>query len=209
MSLSAKLTSLIFVCMLFSACGGGSGTNFDSSPATPPDSQAVQPTPEATPAPGNTTPTPDEPSVNNPNPVTPTPAPDNNTPPVVVDPTVPPGVTTPTPDTPTPDTPTPDTPTPDTPAPTPGAEQTSANLSWSIPDQRENGDPLELSEIGGYEIMYRKTSDVVFETVVIDDQSVSDYVLENLDEGQYEFLIAVFDTAGLYSDFSDPSLVDL
>lgn len=57
--------------------------------------------------------------------------------------------------------------------------------------------------------MYRKTSDLLFETVIIEDQSVSDYVLENLDAGQYEFLIAVFDTEGLYSDFSDPSMVEL
>lgn len=196
MSLSAKLTSLVFVCILFSACGGGSSTNFDSSPANPPDGQATQPTPEPTLAP-EPTPTPNEPPTNNPDPVTPTPTPGTNTP------TPPPVVTTPIP------TSTP-TPTPGvTPTPTPVAQKTSASVSWNIPDQRENGDPLELSEIGGYEIMYRKTSDLLFETVIIEDQSISDYVLENLDEGQYEFLIAVFDTEGLYSDFSDPSLVDL
>lgn len=82
-------------------------------------------------------------------------------------------------------------------------------MSWNIPLQRVNGESLDLSEIGGYEIMYRNTGDLLFESVIVSDSTVSNYLLENLESGQYEFLIAVFDTDGLYSDFSDPAIVNL
>jgi len=74
------------------------------------------------------------------------------------------------------------------------------NLAWRTPDQRENGAYLELDEIGGYEIRYREQGQSSFDTVVIENAYVTDYELD-LDEGDYEFSIAVFDVNGLYSRF--------
>lgn len=85
----------------------------------------------------------------------------------------------------------------------------SAVISWRIPTQRENGESLRLGDIGGYEIVYRKEGEVLFDTVIIRDQSISQYVLRDLEAGRYEILIAVFDTKDLYSEFSAPTFVNL
>jgi hypothetical protein len=58
----------------------------------------------------------------------------------------------------------------------------SVSLYWDVPNQRENGEYLDITEIGGYEVRYKL-------------------------KGDYEFQIATFDTNGLYSGFVgiDPS----
>lgn len=81
-----------------------------------------------------------------------------------------------------------------------------ATISWDIPTQRENGQDLMLSEIGGYEILYRPTLSEVYESIVVEDQTQTEIVLNNLPSGEYEFVIAAFDNDGLYSDFSDPTI---
>ena len=73
-------------------------------------------------------------------------------------------------------------------------------LDWYIPNERENGDYLELDEIGGYEIKYKKTGDSKFTVVQINDGSVDRYNLGNL-SGSYEFYIATFDADGIFSEF--------
>ncbi len=101
--------------------------------------------------------------------------------------------------------PTPIAPQPE-PEPTPPrpSEKVSALIRWTIPSFRINGDDLLLSEIGGYEIIYRRTTAMEYSTVVINDQNLSDWLIENLAPGEYEFLIAAFDTDKLYSTFSNP-----
>ncbi len=73
-------------------------------------------------------------------------------------------------------------------------------LDWYIPNERENGDYLELDEIGGYEIKYKKAGDSKFTVVQINDGSVDRYSLGNL-SGNYEFYIATFDTDGIFSEY--------
>lgn len=73
-------------------------------------------------------------------------------------------------------------------------------IEWYIPTERENGDYLELYEIGGYEIRYKLTSTEDYQSVVIDDGTVDHYDLGEL-SGDYEFQIATFDVNGLYSEF--------
>ncbi len=80
----------------------------------------------------------------------------------------------------------------------------STTLNWIIPTQRENGSALDVSEIDGYEILYKKVGDEINYSLLIDDASVSTYVLEDLAAGEYEFKIASYDTDGVYSDFSSP-----
>lgn len=132
-----------------------------------------------------------------------------------------PPVVTPTPTLPAPTTPTP-TPTPPpvvTPIPTPTptpivtpppvSTTMSAVISWRIPTQRENGESLRLGDIGGYEIVYRQEGELLFDTIIISDPSMSQYVLRNLEPGRYEILIAVFDSEDLYSEFSAPTFINL
>lgn len=74
------------------------------------------------------------------------------------------------------------------------------SLSWTAPEQRENGDELDITELGGYELRYRPADGGPFETVIIDDPWTMEYYIEWL-EGTYEFQIAAFDDSGLYSEF--------
>jgi uncharacterized protein CbrC (UPF0167 family) len=72
-------------------------------------------------------------------------------------------------------------------------------LRWSLPNARENGEYLELDEIGGFEVRYKKTSDSVYTSKLIQDNRTTSINL-NL-TGAYQFEIAAYDTNGLYSVF--------
>ncbi|MGS2724267.1 fibronectin type III domain-containing protein [Porticoccus sp. GXU_MW_L64] len=98
--------------------------------------------------------------------------------------------------------PTPD-PDPD-PAPNPQPATFSATLSWNIPSNRENGDSLELYEIGGYEIQYKLASDSQYTSVLVNDETRDNYEITGLSAGTYEFRIATFDIDNVYSQFSSP-----
>lgn len=86
-------------------------------------------------------------------------------------------------------------------APTPDTATESVALSWSIPDLRENGDVLEAYEIAGYEILYTKVGEELFTSDIVNDAQQSSYSVDSLSAGDYEFMLAVFDTEGLYSSY--------
>ncbi len=73
-------------------------------------------------------------------------------------------------------------------------------LSWSHPTQRENGQYLELHEIGGYEIRYRENSLDNFTSIQLPGSNTTQYSLGSI-PSNYDFQIAVYDTQGLYSDY--------
>lgn len=81
-----------------------------------------------------------------------------------------------------------------------GAVGGGVTLDWYIPTERENGDYLELDEIRGYEIKYKKAGDSKFTFVLVNDGNVDRYSFGNL-SGNYEFYIATIDTDGIYSDY--------
>lgn len=81
-------------------------------------------------------------------------------------------------------------------------------IEWFIPTERENGDYLELAEIGGYEIRYKLLSATQYTSVKVSDGGADQYDLGYL-AGDYEFEIATFDTNGLYSDFVAINPADL
>ncbi|MEJ2044917.1 MAG: fibronectin type III domain-containing protein, partial [Reinekea sp.] len=57
-------------------------------------------------------------------------------------------------------------------------------------------------EIGGYEVRYKKTADTQYTTVMINDNSVEQYVIDELENADsYSFEVAAFDTDGVYSQF--------
>lgn len=213
-----QLTACALICSSLIACGGGAGgesggnaliptggTQPDTSPSlepttTPQPTAAPIVTPTLTPTAvptGGAQPTPIPTIAPT---IAPTPAP---TPVPTTEPTLVP-TAEPTP------VPTPAPTVKPTPAPTPvPQEKVSAVVEWDIPRTRENGDDLLLSEIGGYEIIYRNTQEIAYITVVISDQNLDEYLIENLNPGEYEVMIAAFDTDGLYSDYSDPALATI
>ncbi len=79
------------------------------------------------------------------------------------------------------------------------SSQKSAKLTWTHPNQRENGQYLELDEIGGYEIRYRKSTDNRYTYILINSNKVTEYT--HADANDTEFEIAVFDNNGVYSRF--------
>ena len=74
-------------------------------------------------------------------------------------------------------------------------------IYWNPPNERENGDPLDITEIGGYELRYKRKSDVEYTRITINDGYADAYYFDYL-QGEYEFQIAAFDTSGLYSTFA-------
>ncbi len=88
--------------------------------------------------------------------------------------------------------------------PPPGGGDTEiegpVTLSWTPPVQRENGDELDITELGGYELRYRLETEQKYISVIIEDPWTTDYYIEWL-EGRHEFQIAAFDNTGLYSEF--------
>lgn len=74
------------------------------------------------------------------------------------------------------------------------------NLNWTPPVARENGNVLDITEVGGYELRYRKVADNAYTYVTINDAWTNTYNFAWL-EGAYVFQIAAFDKNGLYSNF--------
>lgn len=80
-------------------------------------------------------------------------------------------------------------------------ESGSVMLYWSAPQQRSNGDPMTISDIGGYEIRYRNSKTPYFKTILIRDADIDQYRLNNIVLDNLVIEVAVFDTNGIYSDF--------
>ncbi len=78
----------------------------------------------------------------------------------------------------------------------------SVQLYWSVPTQRENGDYLDITEIGGYELRYKLKDDTEYTSVKIEDGFTDAYYFDHL-QGEYQFQIATYDKEGLYSAFVD------
>ncbi len=75
-----------------------------------------------------------------------------------------------------------------------------ATIEWRQPAARENGSYLELSEIGGYQIRYKAPTATTFNYITIEGNATTNYVFDKSIIG-LKFEIAVYDSAGLYSDF--------
>ncbi len=75
-------------------------------------------------------------------------------------------------------------------------------MSWAVPVLRENGDYLDITELGGYELRYRLATDADFTYVTINDPWIN-YSNFQWMEGNYVFQIAAFDKNGVYSTFVD------
>ncbi len=75
-------------------------------------------------------------------------------------------------------------------------------ISWTAPNKRENGDYLDITDVGGYEIRYKNVADAKYTYITINDAFQNRYDFNYLD-GDYVFQIAAFDKNGVYSPFVD------
>ncbi len=82
----------------------------------------------------------------------------------------------------------------------PAVAQAAVMLSWTPPSQKENGEPLELDELFGYELRYRCAGWAAFETIVIADPNVTSRNFDGLPIGECEFVMSAIDGEGLYSE---------
>jgi len=80
--------------------------------------------------------------------------------------------------------------------------QAVATLIWTIPDSRENGAKLDVSEIGGYEVLYRIVGTDTWLSEVIPDGAATTTEINGLANGTYEFAIAAFDMEEIYSKYA-------
>lgn len=76
----------------------------------------------------------------------------------------------------------------------------SVNVTWSIPNKREDGRFLELEEIDGYELRHKPRGSTVFISRLINDATIHSFVIEGASHGD-TFEIAAYDRNGLYSKF--------
>lgn len=83
------------------------------------------------------------------------------------------------------------------------------SLGWTAPVEREDGTPIVPSELSGFVIRYRLFGALDYETILINDPSTDEIILEELTPGVYEFSIAAIDTNGVYSAYSDSSSIEL
>lgn len=75
-------------------------------------------------------------------------------------------------------------------------------LYWETPQERSNGDPLPLDELGGYEIRYRQSADNRFTVLLVRDNSADQYLLKNIKNPDSAIIeVAAFDHEGIYSNW--------
>ncbi len=79
---------------------------------------------------------------------------------------------------------------------------TSIELTWDIPQEREDGSDLPLGEINGYVIVYGTDQNNLTSQLVIEGASVTSTILEDLNTGTYYFSIATVDSDGVQGAYS-------
>ena len=83
-------------------------------------------------------------------------------------------------------------------------------ISWTAPSSRENDNPLELSEINGYEIHYyllgpSQEEDVAFDPITV-PPSATEYTISELTAGAYYVQMKTIDSDGTPSELSEPPI---
>lgn len=76
-----------------------------------------------------------------------------------------------------------------------------ATLSWTAPT--ENTDGSMLSNLAGYRIRYGTSSSALTQTIVVDNASVTSYVVENLSPATWYFAVTAVNSQGAESSSSN------
>ena len=74
-------------------------------------------------------------------------------------------------------------------------------LQWNIPTERENGSPLDLNDIAGYEVVYQ-LKDETAHTVSVAGGEVNSLQLDGLTPGSYTYKVRAVDVDGKSNQFS-------
>jgi len=80
------------------------------------------------------------------------------------------------------------------------ASMGSATLSWQPPTQRTDGTPLV--DLAGYRILYGNAPGSYSNRVTVDNPGLTSYVIDNLAQGTWYFVMTAFDASGAESDYS-------
>ena len=78
----------------------------------------------------------------------------------------------------------------------------SVTLSWTAPTQNEDG--TTLTDLDGYNLHWGTTPGSYPNSVTIDNETVTTFVVDNLAPGTYEFVATSFNTSGVESHYSAP-----
>ena len=76
-------------------------------------------------------------------------------------------------------------------------------LSWTAPLEREDNQPLSLSEIAGYKVYYGTEENTYPHSIDISNGSADGHTIENLSSGIYYLTLTTNDTAGRESKPSE------
>ena len=87
--------------------------------------------------------------------------------------------------------------------------ENNITLAWAAPAERENNDPISLSEIAGYKIYYGTAPGQYTNSVTINDGSAIDYTFQNFTAGSYYFVVTTVDTEGRESQFSSAVMITI
>lgn len=82
-------------------------------------------------------------------------------------------------------------------------------LSWSAPATREDGSRLYPGEISGYRLYYRLRHQSSFQTITLQGAETTQFSLDRLRPGAYEFSVTTIDSDGLESRRSGLVSVDV
>jgi hypothetical protein len=77
------------------------------------------------------------------------------------------------------------------------------HLSWTAPLEREDNQPISLSEIAGYKVYYGTEENAYSHSVDISDGAANGHTIENLSSGIYYLTLTTYDTAGRESKPSE------
>jgi fibronectin type 3 domain-containing protein len=80
---------------------------------------------------------------------------------------------------------------------------TGVVLSWAAPSSRTDGSYISPSELQGYRIYYGTTPDNLSLLVDLNDESITDYTINDLPAGSYYFAVTAYDADGVESAFSN------
>jgi hypothetical protein len=78
----------------------------------------------------------------------------------------------------------------------------AATLAWNPPTHNVDGSPL--MDLSGYRIYYGRDPNVLGRTVAIDNPGLTTYVIENLQPGQWHFVMTSVNGQGIESRRTDP-----
>ena len=80
------------------------------------------------------------------------------------------------------------------------ASMGSATLSWQAPAQRTDGSLL--TDLAGYRILYGSSPGSYPNRVTVNNPGLTSYVVDNLAQGTWYFVMTAFDASGAESDYS-------